>query len=518
MADIVVCYSRKDQAKTAKLVEELERRGYAIWWDPKIKATDPNYIAVIFRELAAARAVIVVWTTESLKSNNVIGEAKWALDQGILVPVIDELQPDRLPPPFNIAGNVVPLADRPAIIAELYKIQVIPQQIAGDEASSTIAPRADYTLEDVFRTDVPTVTMIDRSNEQEFKLFRSELRQPGRVLRIYGPSKSGKTVFARQALTGLHPIEMEGAQIGTLDHFYRKLNDAFPLNREEANRSVGDRLRQSRRPIIIDDFHRIPKNAQREIIMDAKGYLASGINFILVSVPDCAKSIVEDDNDFLLRTKAVRPPRWRADKLLKIAKTGFAALNVELDERSLRAIISEAFNNPFLVQHYCRAVCAKKKVFSTVKAGGHTLACEKKEIEEIVTSTASEVASYFEKRVQLDGNVRLTLLSGRSITLQGLILASLTDVEITQDVGMVTIMRKVKKLTNKSEQSSINQTVILQASEALITQLQGQSPSDLTMGMNGKCLHILHPFFKVYLKWKLVPKLTGQPAKLVDWE
>ena len=86
MADVFVSYCRRDKVRVAPLVAEIQARGWSVWWDPQI-APGQEFDRLIDAELAAASAVLVVWTKDSVESRWVRGEAREAADRGILVPV-----------------------------------------------------------------------------------------------------------------------------------------------------------------------------------------------------------------------------------------------------------------------------------------------------------------------------------------------------------------------------------------------------------------------------------------------
>ena len=86
MADIFVSYSRQDKARVTPLVAALEAEGWSVWWDPSI-APGEEFDALISRELEGARALVVVWTPNSVDSRWVRGEARDAADRGVLFPV-----------------------------------------------------------------------------------------------------------------------------------------------------------------------------------------------------------------------------------------------------------------------------------------------------------------------------------------------------------------------------------------------------------------------------------------------
>src|SRR5262245_62971413 len=68
MADIFVSYAKTDRALASKLVAMLEAEGWSVWWDTSLGAAD-LYRDEIMKQLAAARAVIAIWTPNSIRSD-----------------------------------------------------------------------------------------------------------------------------------------------------------------------------------------------------------------------------------------------------------------------------------------------------------------------------------------------------------------------------------------------------------------------------------------------------------------
>jgi adenylate cyclase len=85
MADVFVSYARSDKERVAPLVAAIEAQGWSVWWGPEIDAGQ-QFDDQIEAELQAAKAVLVVWTTASVASRWVRGEAREAADRGVLVP------------------------------------------------------------------------------------------------------------------------------------------------------------------------------------------------------------------------------------------------------------------------------------------------------------------------------------------------------------------------------------------------------------------------------------------------
>lgn len=87
MADVFVSYASEDRDRVRPIAEALQQRGLTVWWDRALAAGD-DYAAVIERELAAAKAVVVVWSATSAQSPWVRDEAGRARDAGRLVPAM----------------------------------------------------------------------------------------------------------------------------------------------------------------------------------------------------------------------------------------------------------------------------------------------------------------------------------------------------------------------------------------------------------------------------------------------
>src|SRR6516225_8647558 len=86
MADIFISYSKADHALALKLSAFLEAEGWSVWWDKSLGAAD-LYRDEIMKQLAAARAVISIWTSNSIRSDWVRAEAGTAKNEGKLIPV-----------------------------------------------------------------------------------------------------------------------------------------------------------------------------------------------------------------------------------------------------------------------------------------------------------------------------------------------------------------------------------------------------------------------------------------------
>ena len=89
MADIFISYSRKNSKTADALRVLLEAEGWSVWWDPEIRVGKP-WLPELEKALDQSRAIIVLWTPESVASKWVRKEASCGLEQGKLFGVVVE--------------------------------------------------------------------------------------------------------------------------------------------------------------------------------------------------------------------------------------------------------------------------------------------------------------------------------------------------------------------------------------------------------------------------------------------
>jgi hypothetical protein len=116
VADIFISYSKKDADQARLIAALLEAQGYSVWWDTSLETGD-EFRHEITQQLDAAKAVVVLWTDNSVKSVWVNAEASRAYSVRKLVPLKARLLPaDQIPLPFselqttNVANHEAVLA------------------------------------------------------------------------------------------------------------------------------------------------------------------------------------------------------------------------------------------------------------------------------------------------------------------------------------------------------------------------------------------------------------------------
>lgn len=96
MNDIFISYCSEDRPVAEKLAGTLREDGWEVFWDRRI-APGAEWNEEIQRALNDARCVIVLWSSSSITSFWVRGEATHAYERGVYTPIrIDETEPPRL--------------------------------------------------------------------------------------------------------------------------------------------------------------------------------------------------------------------------------------------------------------------------------------------------------------------------------------------------------------------------------------------------------------------------------------
>jgi adenylate cyclase len=259
VADIFVSYSRADKVRVAPLVAALEARGWSVWWDPEITPGD-EFDAMIGAELESARAVVVVWSPNSVDSRWVKGEARDAADRGVLVPVrfenarlpidvraihtteLDGWAGNRESPPFKALCSALegklklsaaktappPEKDKRAAVA----VCVLPfANMSGDPEQEYFS---DGITEDII-TDlgkVSALSIVSRNTAFSFKGAAADVAQIARQTKAtYVLVGSVRKAGARVRITAQLVNAANDAQVWG-ERYDRDLNDIFAMQDE----------------------------------------------------------------------------------------------------------------------------------------------------------------------------------------------------------------------------------------------------------------------------------------------
>jgi formylglycine-generating enzyme required for sulfatase activity len=164
MADIFISYARADRRKVRRFAEALEKKGWQVWWDLRIRSGS-SFDRVIEQALEEARCVIVIWSRNSVESDWVRAEAGDGLERRILVSIaIDQelrlplrfrnvhtdllldLAVDRAPSVFNkIVADIETLTSRPKPEGALAKAEAKRKTEVSEPEQTLKEPKKTFT-------------------------------------------------------------------------------------------------------------------------------------------------------------------------------------------------------------------------------------------------------------------------------------------------------------------------------------------------------------------------------------
>lgn len=367
-------------------------------------------------------------------------------------------------------------------------------------------------VNDVFAEANPTYTLVDRSDTAEYRRIQKELRSGGKIVRLHGPSKSGKTLLCRQVYGDTEPPVVYGSDIEKKEDLWNRVAAKVNVSADDAARYCA----AQKRPIIIDDFHWIDRNVQAAIIRSFKPFLDAGGTAILLSVPDVAEVFLDQAKgtskadpilgDLLAKSVAVHSPGWTEFQIRQIAKKGFPVLNIQMPDWAVAVLAKFSFGNPLLMQKHCSELCfsigideALPKPTSVPVMQGNLVDTFKR------VSAVNGV--FFQKIVAKGGNRPFTLANGKKVTIRELVLFAITRVNISQKVGLPRIMKNIRECVATGSIMP-DKDAIRKAFADLIVEMRKAGQSGLVMDDNS-FLYIAHPFFKSFLVWSLVPSCGG---------
>jgi hypothetical protein len=228
-------------------------------------------------------------------------------------------------------------------------------------------------------TDVPTVTYIERQEQDLERQLQNAIKTPGQIVSLSGPSKSGKTVLINKVISKDHLIAVSGAAIKSADGLWdRVLNwmeapsevtssveteaggevegkvggkvgiPLFAQGEAEAgakatyNRASGKEQIRRRSGIdqvvrelsgsdfvvFIDDFHYMTPEVQADVAKQVKEVAEKGVKICTASVPHRADDVVRGNPELRGRVRAIDFAYWAQGDIAKIAEKGFAALGM----------------------------------------------------------------------------------------------------------------------------------------------------------------------------------------------
>ena len=256
MADVFISYARSTEPAARRVAEALRALGYEVWRDDELPA-HRGYGDVIEERLAAAKAVVVIWSADAVKSEWVRAEANRAREDHKLVQLsVDGV---RLPLPFDqiqsadlsgwageadapawrkVVASVAALAPRAAPAAgaapgrRTLSVCVLPfANMSGDAEQEYFS---DGISEDIITdlSKVSALAVVSRNSAFQFKGRHVDVRQVARQLEVSHVLEGSVRKAGQRVRITAQLIEAAGDSHIWAERYDRDLTDIFAVQDE----------------------------------------------------------------------------------------------------------------------------------------------------------------------------------------------------------------------------------------------------------------------------------------------
>jgi len=400
----------------------------------------------------------------------------------------------------------------------------------------------------------PTITYVDRLEKQLEGHVASARDNLAKLVIVTGATKSGKTVLVDKVFPQDSSIWIDGGSISDENSFWEAVVEKADLYTdvsviesesetsevgasgemegnivvvkgktsisvgmgEESQREVGHRratnpkivavsmLQRGDIPLIIDDFHYIDKSVQKSIVRALKSPIMHGLPTVVIAIPNRKYDAVEVEREMTGRVENIEMPVWEINELEQIATIGFNALNVKADQQLIRELAETAYGSPFLMQEFCRTLCARCEIEENTKTVQYI--SEKMDTSDIFIEIAEHSGrSIFDKlkrgpRARADRKKRL-LKNGQQTDIYGVVMEGLKELKPGIESMPYELLRNNIRdiLAEVPPQKNEISRVLDQIAKISYTDTSSTPVIDWQREDN--LITITDPFFAFFLKW-----------------
>lgn len=375
-----------------------------------------------------------------------------------------------------------------------------------------------------------------------------------KLVTITGHTKSGKTVLARMVLSPEEAIWIDGGTVSEEDNFWQIVVEKLDLfqgtqeqSTSESSNSIGAKvtagadlivakgegelsgsisrkdgaastnsrtlssrvvalrgLKESSIPLVIDDFHYLPKDLQGNIVRALKPLIFDGLPVVVIAIPHRRYDAMKVEREMTGRILPIEIPVWSEEELRFIPDTGFNLLNHPISDEMAICLSSEAIGSPHLMQDFCRGICRAKGV--DLSPSKIPLDLSQPGLTDILHEVAETIGRpIFEKLArgprQRTDRVERHLKDGRTVDIYELVLHALAHLK----PGLVSLeyedLRAAIRDVSAAQIPQLHEVARVLKHMATIAASDQSSTPVIDFEEADKKLHVTDPFFAFYLRW-----------------
>lgn len=413
------------------------------------------------------------------------------------------------------------------------------------------------TAHDVFTpSSFPEHTYVVRGDEDLEDKLRFALKTKGQIVSLSGPSKSGKTVLVEKVVGKDKLVPVVGAGVLAPDQVWTRVLDWIDAPADETAQkswqlSTGARVgakaetdvviasgeasgdlstrftrrntgteRKKRRGleqvieelagtdfvVLVDDFHYMPRDVRIEVAKQLKEAARRDVKIVTAAVPHRADDVIRANPELQGRVTVIDVAYWRTRDLALIAKSGFEALNVDIEAASADRLAQQAAGSPQLMQALSLYACfvlgtldrMPKRVSERLKDEDHVKACR-------LTSTIADFRTLVDAlevgpRARSGDRKTYTFTDGTSGDVYRAILKAIAEEPLALAFGYDEVLRRVRLLCDGEAPAGSSVTGAC-AHMARLAEEQMPTARVLTWDERDQILEIPDPYLSFYLRW-----------------
>lgn len=375
-----------------------------------------------------------------------------------------------------------------------------------------------------------------------------------KLVTVTGQTKSGKTVLARQIFPPEESVWIDGGSVSAEDDFWQIIIeqlDLFQAQERESSNEIGSKvgakgtaeadfffakgsgevgaeieasrgssttssrtlssrvvalrgLRDTSTPVVIDDFHYIPRDMQGGIVRALKPLVFEGLPIVIIAIPHRRYDALKVEKEMTGRISPISIPAWTDEELSFIPRTGFELLNYDVPSKLCTNLASQAIGSPHLMQDFCREISKLIKIEQTSQKMKLSVADE--QLNFVFRDVAETIGRpIFEKLArgprQRTDRVQRELKSGHIVDIYELVLHGLAYIQ----PGLVSLeyedLRSAIRDVSASQIPQLQEVARVLKHMATIAATDQSSTPVIDFEEEEKKLHITDPFFAFYLRW-----------------
>ena len=328
-----------------------------------------------------------------------------------------------------------------------------------------------------------------------FTRLGSESREATRASITAEARAQMKLPFIAQASGGVSPT------------FGTERTSGTSQGRDDAPKNVAiSLLRDSRKPLVIDDFHYLSREQQGNVIRALKALIFAGSPVIVIAIPHRRYDAIRVEKEMTGRVEQIEIPVWKPDELETIPSLGFELLNILMPTEAIHRFADESLGSPHLMQDFCRNFCERESIEETFTTT-FTVA-DNVDLKSLFMQVAQTTSKIVFDRLARGPRQRKDRLQRRFVDgTNGDIYAAVLRAIALAEPGMTSIDYEVIRAKLRElladEPPNMQQVSRVIEKMAEISATDEASTPVLDWDREQRRLHITDPFFAFFLKWGL---------------